>query len=684
LTPRRRWSYPGEIGMPPEDSITPVPTRVELLARIPLFSCFTAEEIEVLTTLFVDVAYRRHETICTAGEHGETFFILVSGELEVWSGDAVPRCINRLVAGDYFGEMSLLLGSTRSATVTVARNARLLSLDKAAFDRFFAQNAKVLEYFSRVLARQLGGMARGQEVRAGTLVIAVDAAPGLRGKTLVATALATLLADMTGREVLLARLQVAGREPGGDAPVALAELAREPADAVRRRLRTRAGDVPVLWIRPSRDADTDGEVEALSSVVTKLGEAFEYLVLDLPGTPGPLATAGVEVADVLVRIVDRTDGAIAPPVGTTRTYAVINGYNPSSPVIPINHCEPFVLPDDPALNDLASAEQALHVRSNAMAGVAPALHRLARKILGMTVGLALGGGAAFGLSHIGVFKVLEDNGIPIDLLAGSSMGSIVALGYAAGIRADRMLELARTNGTKLKTLSALLDVTLTRPGFLSGDRLVAIFAPMAEPVETFDQLVLPCRTVATDIQTGERVTIGTGRIADGFRASSAVPMLWAPLELDGRVLVDGGVADPVPADVVLEMGADICFAVNAVPRLKKDVQTVLARLYRSAKRFDPLTYIASGSRDLPNMFDVIMNSMQTLQYELGNFKAIAADVRINPDLSAYTWIEFYRPEEMIERGAEAAERALPEMKRVLAERLRANPRVASPVRAVAS
>jgi NTE family protein len=668
--------------MPSEESTTPVPARVELLARIPLFSCFTADELEVLTTIFVDVAYRRHDTICTAGEHGETFFVLVSGELEVWSADAVPRCINRLGAGDYFGEMSLLLGSPRSATVTVTRNARLLSLDKAAFDRFFAHNAKVLEYFSHVLARQLGGMARGQEHHAGTLVIAVDAVPGLRGKTLVSTALATLLADMTGREVLLARLQPVGREPGGDLPAALADLAHEPADAIRRRARTRAGNVPVLWIGPSRDARTESEIDALSAVVTRLADEFAYVVLDLPRTPGPLATAGTDVADVLVRIVDRADAASAvPAAGATRTYTVVNRYNASSPQIAINHCEPFVLPDDPALHDLAPFEQADHVRTSSTTGTAPTLHRLARKILGMTVGLALGGGAAFGLAHIGVFKVLEDNGIPIDLLAGASMGSIVALGYAAGIRADRMLELARTNGTKLKTLSALLDVTLTRPGFLSGDRLVAIFAPMAEPIERFDQLVLPCRTVATDIQTGERVTIGTGRIADGFRASAAVPMLWAPLELDGRVLVDGGVVDPVPADVVREMGADVCIAVNAVPRLKKDVQTVLARFYRG---INPLTYLAPGSRDLPNMFDVIMNSMQTLQYELGNFKAIAADVRINPDLSAYTWIEFYRPQEMIERGAEAAERAIPEIKRVLAERLRANPRVASPVRAVAS
>jgi NTE family protein len=161
-------------------------------------------------------------------------------------------------------------------------------------------------------------------------------------------------------------------------------------------------------------------------------------------------------------------------------------------------------------------------------------------------------------------------------------------------------------------------------------------------------------------------------------------MIWAPMVLDGRVLVDGGVADPVPAEVVREMGGDICIAVNAVPRLKKNVQTVLAKLYRRAKRFDPLSYLSPGSRDMPNMFDIIMNSMQTLEYELGNFKAISADVRINPDLSAYTWIEVYRPEEMIARGAEAALRALPDIKRVIAERVRTKPRVPAPAAPIAS
>jgi hypothetical protein len=228
----------------------------------------------------------------------------------------------------------------------------------------------------------------------------------------------------------------------------------------------------------------------------------------------------------------------------------------------------------------------------------------------MTVGLALGGGAAFGLSHIGVFKVLEDNGIPIDLLAGSSMGSIVALGYAAGIRADRMLELARTNGTKLKTLSALLDVTLTRPGFLAGDRLVAIFAPMAEPSRRSTSW---CSRAGRSRPTSDRRARHDRHGPDRRRLprergrADAV----APLELDGRCSSTAassiGSRRRRPRD-----GRRRLLRGERRPRLKK-TQTVLARStgYQSA------TYLASGRRDLPNMFDVIMNSMQTLQYELG-------------------------------------------------------------------
>jgi NTE family protein len=178
------------------------------------------------------------------------------------------------------------------------------------------------------------------------------------------------------------------------------------------------------------------------------------------------------------------------------------------------------------------------------------------------------------VAHLGVLKALEQNGIPIDLVAGCSMGVIV--GYAAGLRAAEMINVARQIGTRRMLLSAL-DVSLTGPGLLAGNRLIKIFGPLVGPIQTFEQLQLPCRTVATDIETGERVVIGSGRLDAAFRASCSVPMILCPVRHGGRVLVDGGIVDPVPAE-----------------------------------------------------------TMQTLQYELGNFKAIAADVRINMDLADFS------------------------------------------------
>jgi NTE family protein len=208
----------------------------------------------------------------------------------------------------------------------------------------------------------------------------------------------------------------------------------------------------------------------------------------------------------------------------------------------------------------------------------------------------------------------------------------------------------------------------TKPGILSGQRFLTMMRPYMKGKESFEQLTLPCRTVATDIETGEAVQMSTGRLEIAFRASSSVPMVMSPIRVGDRVLVDGGVADPVPLKVVKDMGADIAVAVNVVPPMKRGVETALSYWYRRLNAFNPLSYVSDGT-DLPNLFDIVMNSMQILQYELGNFKAITADVLINPDLSDFTWIEYYRADELIERGAEAAERELPLIEKAIESKL---------------
>lgn len=198
-------------------------------------------------------------------------------------------------------------------------------------------------------------------------------------------------------------------------------------------------------------------------------------------------------------------------------------------------------------------------------------------------------------------------------------------------------------------------------------RLIAIFSPFLGPMTRFEQLRFPCQVVAADIETGERVSIGDGPLIRACRASCSAPLLWVPVRRDDRILVDGGLVDPVPAELVREMGADLCIAVNAVPSPEKGVTNALTRLWRRVNVLNPLSYLGDN-RYLPNTMDIFMNTIQILQHELGKFKAISADVSITPNLSEFTWIEFYKTQGLIERGAEAAEKALPQIKRLLAER----------------
>jgi NTE family protein len=640
--------------------------RAELLERVPLFSYLSPPEREAVADLLREVSYAKGDLICTEGEEAQSFLIIMSGEVEIVAGEP-ERLINRLRAGDFIGEVSLLMGGPRSATARVSRAARLLELDREVFDRHFKANARVTEHFARVLSQRLASSHRVDAGARRTLSVGVTAEPGLRGKSLVASVLAGFLKDFSGSEVLLLRVTPRGDPRGPHAVVpALTAFSQAPAEQIRSQIKLGGVDPAEITI----EVDPSGQAALLSDsfavLLDKLGVTFPYVVFDLPSTPEPVRRAAEQVCDATVCIVEGMQGIPAPSEnGASPKYNVVNLFNDRSIPLPLNRCDPYVLPFEPALTSLDGLGALAHLRQNRRTTASASMRRLARKILGRTLGIAVGGGAAFGISHVGVFEVLEANDIEVDLLAGTSMGSIVACGYAAGLRASDMRAIARRIGNVPTTLSAL-DFTITKPGLLAGKRLIDIFAPLIGDVETFEQLQLPVQFVATDIRSGEAVHMGTGRLDQAFRASASVPMLWSPVKRDGRVLVDGAIVDPVPAKLVTDMGADICIAVNVVPPLREGVETVVSRVFRRLNLLNPLSYFGD-SRDLPNMFDVAMNSIQMLQHELGNFKSISADIRIVPDLSEYTWIEFYRAEEFIERGVEAAEKALPEIRRVLAE-----------------
>ena len=302
-------------------------------------------------------------------------------------------------------------------------------------------------------------------------------------------------------------------------------------------------------------------------------------------------------------------------------------------------------------------------------GRARALARLARYVTRRSVGIALGSGAAWGLAHIGVLDVLDRERIPVDVIAGASMGAIVGAHYAVGFPPARLEEIAtsvRHIPDFVQILPRLLYFNVARPGLFAGEHFQRVLESLG-PIKgrTFADLETPFRAVATDIATGARVELEDGDLSDAMRASFSAPWIFTPFRIGKHVLVDGGMSDPVPAETARSMGADLVIGVNVVPPVYPAAQSALDAALRIFARVNPI-----ATRDdarLPNSFDVIVRILQIMQHELGNDRAGEADVLINPDLRAFWVLEFWKARGIIEQGRRAAEAALPTIRAKLEE-----------------
>lgn len=269
------------------------------------------------------------------------------------------------------------------------------------------------------------------------------------------------------------------------------------------------------------------------------------------------------------------------------------------------------------------------------------------------VGLALGGGAARGLAHIGVIEVLESEGIPIHLIAGTSMGAVVGAVYAK-YRDASWLE-AEASNIGWRRLAGLVDPALPRSGLIAGKRVKRFLEDMIGPVR-FEELQVPLYCVATDIVTGDEVVIASGLVVEGVRASAAVPVVFSPVPLGGRFLVDGGLVDSVPVGVARERGAEVVIGVNVMPRRQKPRRVYLEGDEVSGDAIKP-----------PGLFTIISQTISTPRAGLDGEEWKKADVVIEPSLSHLGLTDFGRSQEFIQAGREAAQAALPRIKEKLGQ-----------------
>ncbi len=264
----------------------------------------------------------------------------------------------------------------------------------------------------------------------------------------------------------------------------------------------------------------------------------------------------------------------------------------------------------------------------------------AKEVVRPKIGLALGSGGARGLAHIGVIKVLQERGIPIDLVAGTSIGAMIGGFYAAGLSAREIEEIALSSDRRT-VLNVFLEPQL-KQGLIKGEKTRA-FIEKYLGNKTFDDCRIPFAAVATNLRTGDIVVLDKGRLVPAIRASVSVPLVYCPVEIAGDVLLDGALSAPVPVQIARNMGAELVIAVN------------LGKHHYDETR-------------KPGLYDIANDSLSIMQHHLALRDTASADVVIDVNVAAESWYDFANARSKIQAGEESARGLVPRIREIMSEK----------------
>lgn len=273
--------------------------------------------------------------------------------------------------------------------------------------------------------------------------------------------------------------------------------------------------------------------------------------------------------------------------------------------------------------------------------------QVARRIARKRVGLALSSGNARGIAHVGVLKVLQDEGIPIDMLAGTSAGGLFGSLFAVGESIESMSDFAKSLAQIFSIRSLTAINLLPRTGLVRGPRIQKI-VDKAFGDRTFDDARMPLRVIATDMITGEEIIFQSGPIADAVRATVSSVPLFEPAYIGGRWLIDGAAVNPVPVSVLRDH-VDIIIASSVIVSLQE-------RMHRKEM-------LQSGR--LPNIIGLTLGKEEIMEAGIIQNRLGRVDALIEPDVTLFEGFDFHRADEFIAAGVEAAEPVVSSLKRVL-------------------
>ncbi len=615
--------------------------------------------------------YKKGTVIFRAGEACDAIFLILSGRCETRrAGHGDDDLAEISGPGDLLGARALLNREAHSSSALVTTHAVLLRIPAQEVTGLFATDASFAGRFTQAVT--VGGDSpRERRMHVRRIVAMLPMTERLDADA-VARHLAGSLHRLADQRVLIVRLGAPGADAHDSRPLNTASANGEFFFTRNVHAGDGFDEVHLTARAETRD------VAAVAPLLSHCGRHYDYVVLHLAhDTPVNVSLEALVQADL---------GFVLLQSGMENLYQFQllirelgdRGTGAFAHVKPILFAEEAIAA--PEMNmTLRTLGHPVHsiVRGFPIRGVASApdrrfdlaINRLAREIARCRIGLALSSGSAKGLAHIGVIQVLEENGIEIDCIAGASMGAYVGAVWAFGLDGDHLEKFARETGGKWGFMRLLSPMLFPRRGFLRTHKAAARLRHHIDDAH-FSELIRPLRVVATHLDTLERVVFSSGNVAAAVEASIAIPGVCVPVTLDGETYIDGGIADPLPVDVLAEMGIERIIAVNVIPpperlRYWLDARRELNGRERPRKRFGrfldrQLNLGASG-----NIIDTMMRAINGAQTRVAEASARDADIVLRPLSGEAVWHDFSAPKAHIALGRSVAEAQLPELKSLI-------------------
>ena len=662
--------------------------HIAFLRAHPLFQRIS-QRSPALIIFLREVKLRRFpkgELIYAQHEPAQAVYLVREGEVHIEHRDAVTHqseLIGIEGRGMVFGEVSLISGEPRSSYARAALDSSVYVIPGAAFLHLLAQEAVVAQALTVLLSQRLRQRI-GDEAAAAPARVVVFVGPvdPVRSGRIAADLADRLVDEAPDRVALCAFGQGSAFHPDTDAGTAVTNLmTRWPQvtiEAIRDMLDTEGRRFDVLrgesLFLDEQQTDTVARIPAL---LGRLRKYYSLILVDVGADYGhPVLSRLISQCDriVLVRPLEQhspssRERSIADEQWRAAAAACTE-------LVPEFFDRVITVSDEAAgtslaqLNAQINRDSALyrnHIRlvrdwpgTPEGTGVTygKGLRRLARRLSGSSRGLCLGGGGARAFAHIGVLQVLEREGIEFDAVSGTSMGAIIGAAYAMGKDAAEIRQLL---GRILPSAESILDKTLPLISFYRGRKLnQAILSGFGN--SRFEELELPFFCNGADLNSGRHILFESGFLATALRASVSLPGVFPPLAIGGMRIIDGGVINNLPGDVLREKGHAVVIGVSVTPL--EEPRSGMTTVQREKGAFGLLKGLRKYL-SMPPILSIVYRSITMEGRELMRFRMDTFDHVLEPEVTEFDLFDFHRIDSIVERGRLETEQHLEQIREVL-------------------